>query len=70
MTGRNLLTDFRPSASEPGAGLSLTIRSDLEKLIIELQGLLEERNKLDTHKVSTKNKAAKALWMDRLAEID
>ena len=51
-------------------GLSLESRTDLEKLVVELQGLIEERNKLDTKDSSTRSKAAKALWLDKLAEID
>ena len=39
-------------------------------MVVELQGLLEERNKLDTKDFSTRSKAAKALWLDKLAEID
>lgn len=68
-TGRHLLTDFRPT-TDPDAGVDLASRLDLGKLVVELQGLLEERNKIDTKDLSTKSKAAKALWMDRLAEVD
>ena len=66
-TARTLLTDFKATTD---AGLDLESRTDLEKLVVELQGLLEERNKLDTKDFSTRSKAAKALWLDKLAEID
>ena len=64
-TGRTLLTDF--SASQQ---LDLESRTDLSKLLIELQSLLEQRNQLETKEQTTKSKAARALWKDRLAEID
>ena len=70
-TGRNLITDFKTESIN--GGVNLDSRTDLEKLIVELQGLLEERQKLDTidKKTTTnKSKAARAIWMDRLAEID
>mmetsp|Transcript_26535 Transcript_26535/g.35495 ORF Transcript_26535/g.35495 Transcript_26535/m.35495 type:complete len:86 (-) Transcript_26535:358-615(-) len=63
-TGRNLLTDFKE------AGLDINSRAHLEMLIVELLGLLEERNKLDSTDKSTRSKASRALWMDRLAEVD
>ena len=68
-TGRTLLTDFNGTLSTTQC-LDLGNRADLEKLLVELQGLLEQRHTLETRDPSTKSKAAKALWLDRLAEID
>lgn len=39
-------------------------------MIVELQGLLEERTKISIIADKGGVRVAKALWLDRLAEID
>ena len=59
-----MLTDFDEHR------LNINSRQQLEKLIVELQGLLEERHHLDSTDKSTRSKAAQAIWKDKLAEVD
>lgn len=67
-TARILLTDYKSTVA--GRGPNLGNRSELSKLIVELQGLLEEREKISCYTDTIRVRTAKALWLDRLAEID
>ena len=71
-TARTLLTDYATTTRNTltDTGPELDNRLDLGKLIVELQGLLEERNKIDSKNGSTRSKAGKALWRDKFAEVD
>lgn len=60
-----MLTDFTGETA-----LDIEERPQLSSLVIELQGLLEARSEIETGEYSGKNRALRALWLDRVAEID
>jgi hypothetical protein len=50
--------------------LDFNSKSQLQIMLSHFHGLLRDRSKIDTNDKSNKTKALKALWHDKLAELD